>query len=146
MQLAVAGAEGRVFAPILSVGHASPFGDFASVTYMGYVPDQDLPALYSGATAVLLPSLYEGFGLGVLEAMACGAPVIASGTTSFPEVVGEAGISVDPTDPNGIAEAMRQISEEDALAPPLRPRGRQRAKQFTWDESARRIQKLVESL
>ena len=136
--LAIAGTEGKVFAP---AGHA------LSVTCnMGYVPDADLPALYSDAVAVLMPSLYEGFGLTALEAMACGTPVIASNRTSFPEVVGDAGVLVDPNDATAIAEAMRRIVEDATLLESLQEQGLNRARQFSWDESARRIQALVESL
>ncbi len=139
--LAIAGTKGTVFARAdRSVGHAS------SVTYLGYIPDSDLPALYSGAAAVLVPSLYEGFGLAALEAMACGAPVIASNDTSFPEVVGDAGILVNPNDPDAIGEAMRQMIEDRALADQLRDRGLKRAKQSKWGEAARQIQQLVENL
>lgn len=136
--LMMAGAEGTVFAP---VSHA-----VRSTYDLGYVPDSDLPALYSGATAVILPSLYEGFGLTALEAMACGTPVIASNTTSFPEVVGGAAIMANPIDPIEIANAMCHVVEDRVLADTLRERGLRRAKQFSWDDSAQRILALVESL
>ncbi len=126
--LAIAGEKGKVFAE--SAGHAS------SVTYnaLGYVPDSDLPALYAGSIAALTTSLYEGSGLTALEAMACGAPVIASNTTAFPEVTGDAALLVDPLNSNELADAMQNIIEDKSLANTLRERGFQRAAQFTWDE------------
>ncbi len=139
--LAIAGEKGKVFSD--SVGHA------LSVTYvqfLGYVPDSDLPALYSGASAVLTTSLYEGSGLTALEAMACGAPVIASNSTSFPEVTGNTALLVNPDHVEEIASAMQKIIEDPHLANTLRERGFQRSKQFTWDESARKTQSLLESL
>ena len=136
--LAIAGTDGSVFASVSRIDNPTyPFG---------YVPDSDLPALYSGASAVVVPSLYEGFGLAALEAMACGAPVIASNTSAFTETVGDAGILVQPDNVEEIADAMHRITEDRALANTLRERGLKRAKQFSWDESARRIQSLVESL
>lgn len=142
--LAIAGTEGIVFAPAGQIAK-SPEGD-NSIHKLGYVPDSDLPALYSGTSAVVVPSLYEGFGLSALEAMACGAPVIASNTSAFTETVGDAGILVQPDNTEEIADAMHRITKDRALANTLRERGLKRAKQFSWDESAHRIQSLVESL
>ena len=134
--LAIAGEKRKVFADV---------GQIANLTYkpLGYVPDSDLPALYAGATAVIVPSLYEGFGLTALEAMACGAPVIASNTAAFPEMVGEAALLINPNDSNKLADAMKNISENKTLANTLRERGLQRAAQFTWDESTRRTQEII---
>ena len=106
------------------------------VHFTGYVPDADLPALYGGATAFVFPSLYEGFGLPPLEAMACGTPVVTSNVSSLPEVVGDAALTVDPTDVKAIAEAINGILDNPALAADLRARGLARAKQFTWERTA----------
>jgi glycosyltransferase involved in cell wall biosynthesis len=106
------------------------------VQLVGYVDDADLPTLYSGATAFMYPSLYEGFGLTVLEAMACGTPVICSQTTSLPEVAGDAALQVDPLDVDQIASVTAQLVSDDALCCQLRERGLQRAAQFTWEASA----------
>ena len=103
---------------------------------LGYVPDEALPALYSGARAFVYPSLYEGFGLPPLEAMACGAPVIVSNRSSLPEVVGDAGLQVDALDVNGLAQAMSQVIEDDVLRASLRQRGMERAKGFSWRRCA----------
>ncbi len=107
------------------------------VTFTGYVPDADLPALYNGADLFCFPSLYEGFGLPVLEAMACGTPVVTSNTTSLPEVAGEAALLVDPYDVEDIAAAMQRVLTEPDLAHDLRERGLARAGQFSWEKTAR---------
>ena len=107
------------------------------VHFTGYIPEEDLPALYNGADLFLFPSLYEGFGLPVLEAMACGTPVVTSNVSSLPEVAGEAAILVDPYDVKAIAEAMRQVLEDPELAAELREKGLERASQFTWERTAR---------
>ncbi len=117
-----------------------------SVTFTGYVADEDLPALYSGADLFCFPSLYEGFGLPVLEAMACGTPVITSNTSSLPEVAGEAALLVDPYNLQDITAAMRQVLEEPGLAEDLRQRGLQRAAGFTWEETARRTIAVYEQV
>ncbi|MEA3459496.1 MAG: glycosyltransferase family 1 protein, partial [Chloroflexota bacterium] len=92
------------------------FGLEGKVTFTGWVPEEDKPALYSGARAFIFPSLYEGFGLPVLEAMTCGTPVIASDRTSLPEVVGEGGILVNPEDAEGMVEAMEVLLDDDFRA------------------------------
>ena len=111
---------------------------------LGRIIDADLPALYSGATCFVYPSIYEGFGLPVLEAMACGTPVIASNTTSLPEVIGEAGLQVDPYDVNEIAAAIENIVEDKELQKDLRHRGLQQAKQFTWERTAKMTWDVLE--
>ncbi|MBC7226910.1 MAG: glycosyltransferase family 4 protein [Thermoflexales bacterium] len=108
------------------------------VHFTGYVPDEDLPALYSAADLFVFPSLYEGFGLPVLEAMACGVPVVCSNTSSLPEVAGDAALLVDPADVRALAEAMERVLADEALRATLRTRGLERARQFTWEATARR--------
>jgi len=114
------------------------------VHFTGYVPDKDLPVLYSAADLFVFPSLYEGFGLPVLEAMACGTPVVTSNSTSLPEVAGEAALLVDPYDVEAIAEAMMRVLSDPELAADLRQRGLARAKQFTWEKTARETIKVYE--
>jgi glycosyltransferase involved in cell wall biosynthesis len=101
----------------------------------GHVPDEDLGAVLTGASAFVYPSLYEGFGLPVLEAMQCGAPVVTSNTSSLPEVVGHAAICVDPTDEDALAQAMTNVLVNSDLATELRRRGFERAKRFTWQRT-----------
>lgn len=97
-----------------------------------FVPESDLVALYNAATLFVYPSLYEGFGLPILEAMACGVPVIASNTSSLPEVVGDAGLLVPPRDPEAWAQAICLILTDEQLSEELAERGLQRAREFTW--------------
>jgi len=132
--LVIVGQKGWDFADLFARVRALELED--QVLFTGYVPDDDLPALYSGAEAFVLPSLYEGFGLPVLEAMACGAPVITSTVTSLPEVVGDAALLVDPTDTDALAGALAQICTDAALRQRLRLAGLARAAQFSWRRCA----------
>lgn len=117
-----------------------------SVILTGYVPESDLPALYSGATCFVYPSIFEGFGLPPLEAMQCGTPVIIGNRTSLPEVVGDAALAVDPFDVTSIAGAIEQILNKPALRDELRVRGLERAKMFDWHETARRTLRVYEQV
>jgi alpha-1,3-rhamnosyl/mannosyltransferase len=104
---------------------------------LGYVPDRLRPALLTGARAFVYPSLYEGFGLPPLEAMACGAPIVASHVSSLPEVVGDAALLVDPEDVQALAGAIERIWRDHALRADLRARGLARAREFSWHRTAR---------
>jgi glycosyltransferase involved in cell wall biosynthesis len=106
------------------------------VQFRGFVPDGQLPAWYSACDLFAYPSLYEGFGLPVLEAMACGAPVLTSNVSALPEVVGDAAVTVDPSSVEAIAEGMKQILTNVELADDLGHRGLYRAKNFTWARTA----------
>ncbi len=106
------------------------------VKFTGYVPDEDLPGIYRGATAFLFPSLYEGFGLPVLEAMACGTPVITSNISSMPEVAGNAAILVDPYDVSEMSAAIGHVLGDPALHEALTNAGINRASAFNWDATA----------
>ena len=117
-----------------------------SVVMTGYVPESDLPALYSGALCFIYPSFFEGFGLPPLEAMKCGTPVIVGNATSLPEVVGEAGLKVDPFDVSAIAWAMDQLIKDAELRQELREKGLARAKLFDWKETARRTLAVYEQV
>lgn len=107
-----------------------------SVIRPGFVSDEELAVLYSATTCFVFPSMYEGFGLPPLEAMACGAPVVASDRSSIPEVVGDAGLLVDPTEPEALADAIESVVLSPDAAADLRRRGMERARQFTWRRSA----------
>jgi len=109
------------------------------VRFLGYMPDEMLAVLYRLAAVFVFPSLYEGFGLPPLEAMACGTPVVTSNVSSLPEVVGDAAVLVDPTDPSSIAEGIRQVLTDPALAARLRARGLARAAEFSWERSVAQI-------
>ncbi len=106
------------------------------VRFLGRVPEDDLPGLYSAATAFVYPSLYEGFGLPPLEAMGCGCPVVTSNVSSLPEVVGNAALLVDPSSEQDIASALRAVLDDDCLRGSLRARGLERAKLFSWRRCA----------
>jgi glycosyltransferase involved in cell wall biosynthesis len=113
-----------------------------SVRFLGMVDEVDLPALYTGASVFVFPSLLEGFGLPVLEAMACGAPVVCSDTSSLPEVAGDAAVLCDPTDVSALAAAIDRVLADGDLRVTLRQRGLARAAGFTWEETARRFAQL----
>jgi glycosyltransferase involved in cell wall biosynthesis len=113
------------------------FNVIEDVVFAGYLPDALLPAVYANARALACLSLYEGFGLPVIEAMACGVPVVASSTSSFPEIVGDAGILVDPQDVSAQAEALVDICTDDARSRELSTKARERARLFSWNEVAR---------
>jgi glycosyltransferase involved in cell wall biosynthesis len=116
------------------------------VIFTGYVLDEDLPALYNAADLFVYPSLYEGFGLPPLESMACGTPVITSNTSSLPEVVGDAGIMIDPHNVNGLADAMHEVLTNDGLREDMIKKGLERAKMFSWEKCARETLKVYEEV
>lgn len=116
------------------------------VHFPGYIADADLPALYSAATLFIYPSLYEGFGLPALEAMACGTPVIASNQSSLPEVVGNAGLLVDPRDVGAIAASMTHLLEDANRRQELSALGLQQAARFTWPEMGAKLLNLYKKV
>lgn len=118
----------------------------SDIRYLGFVPENDLPILYSGADVFFYPSLYEGFGLPLLEAMACGCPVVASNVSSIPEVVGKAGLLIDPFKSRDLAKAILHLAEDDAFRNELVKKGLGRAKLFTWRETARNTLELYHKL
>jgi glycosyltransferase involved in cell wall biosynthesis len=135
LYLVVAGGKGwfseHVFARVEALG----LGD--RVLFPGYVPEEEKVLWYNAATCFCYPSLYEGFGLLPLEAMACGVPVITSDVSSLPEVVGDAGVTVPPGDPAALCEALRRLTVNPALRAELAQEGRARARRFSWAEAAR---------
>jgi glycosyltransferase involved in cell wall biosynthesis len=108
------------------------------VTFIGRVAEADLPGLYRGALALAFPSLYEGFGLPVIEAMACGCPVLTSNTTSLPEVAGDAAVLVDPTSVQAIAEGISAVCNDELLRADMIRKGYLQAASFSWDEVVRK--------
>jgi len=109
------------------------------VVFTGFVAGEELPGLYAGASAFVFPSLYEGFGIPLLEAMASGTPACVANTSSLPEVAGDAALLFDPRDPCDIADAMHRLVTDDVLRARLRARGLQRCKEFTWERSAQGV-------
>lgn len=118
----------------------------ARVRFLGRVPDDELVALYRGAAAYVDATLYEGFGYQILEAMACGAPVVASSLTSIPEVVGDAGVVCDPRDPDAIAAALGRVLTSPELAAGMRERGFVQASQFTWERTGSAFGAVLDDL
>ncbi|MFW3616925.1 glycosyltransferase family 4 protein [Billgrantia antri] len=115
------------------------------VKFMGNVTEDELPSLYKGARGLLFPSLYEGFGLPVLEAMACGTPVITSNCTSLPEVAGDAAMLIDPLDTQELQDAIERLEQDTSLRDELVAKGFDRAKLFTWEKTAQKVQEVLDS-
>jgi len=113
--------------------------------FPGYVADEDMPSLYNAASLVAFPSLCEGFGFVAVEAMACGVPVVTSNVSSLPEVVGDAGVLVNPRSVEGITEALQRALTDSALRADLRRRGLLRVREFTWEKTAQRMLKVYEA-
>jgi len=133
-RLLVVGGQGWLFDQVqAAVEEAGVAND---VTFAGYVPAADLPPLYSGAACALMPSLYEGFGFPVLEAMACGAPVVCSNASSLPEVAGGAALLVPSTDDEALAGAVARVLREPGLAAGMREQGLAQARKFRWARCA----------
>jgi glycosyltransferase involved in cell wall biosynthesis len=140
LTLVLAGRPGWLAGPILARARELA----GLVLLLDYVPDADLPGLYSGAAAFAFPSLYEGFGFPVLEAMACGAPVVCANTSSLPELAGDAALLVDPTDTAALAEALRRAVLDPDLRAGLIARGREQVQRFSWDRAAREALRVLE--
>ncbi|MFU2210350.1 glycosyltransferase family 4 protein [Solidesulfovibrio sp. C21] len=129
--LVLAGGRDRLFAAFHEAMRRDGAGE--GIVFAGSVAQDDLPALYSGAAAFVYPTFGEGFGLPVAEAMACGAPVVASSAPAVPEVAGEAALLVDPSDTEGLAAALGRVLTDPELAAMLRQKGLDRARELTWD-------------
>lgn len=140
LELLVIGPRGEVFAEQES-GNVQ-----TNVRYLGYVPDEHLPALYSSAFALVYPSLYEGFGLPVLEAMACGVPVIASDIAPLRELVGQAGLLVKVDHADSLVDGIRALVESPNLRMTLGSNGIRRAQSYTWDRAAQKMQQIIHGL
>jgi glycosyltransferase involved in cell wall biosynthesis len=137
LQLVIAGSKGWMYAPVFET--VTHLGLQGSVIFPDFFADDDLPALYAGATAFVYPSLYEGFGLPVAEAMACGAPVVTSNASSLPEVAADAALYFDPRDVEGMAAQICRVLSDEGLRADLRARGFAQARKFSWDMAAREL-------
>ncbi len=135
--LVIVGGKGWLEDPIYEAIRSTGMTDYVHMT--GFADDADLPALYSQALITALPSLYEGFGIPVLESMACGTPVLTSNVSSLPEVAGDAAIMVAPNDQDAITGALEQMITDAALRADLSRRGLERAQMFTWAAAARQL-------
>jgi glycosyltransferase involved in cell wall biosynthesis len=144
LRLVIAGGKGWLYEEIFAT--VERLGLEEKVVFPGFVADEHLPALYNLADLFVFPSLYEGFGLPPLEALACGTPVITSDASSLPEVVGQAGLMVEATDVEALAQAMKQVLEDDALQEEMIARGLEQARKFTWQKAASRLLNLYKKL
>ena len=136
LDLVALGRPRRTARPVRLEALAAELGIAASVKLPGDVAYADLPAVYTAASALVFPSVYEGFGMPLLEAMACGCPVVTSSVSSLPEVAGEAALLVDPSAPAALAAAIERVLTGEALAVRLREAGFERAASFTWERTA----------
>lgn len=142
ISLVIVGKKGWLYEDILAA--PKKYGVEGRVKFLDFVPDKDLPGLYTNASCFVLPSLYEGFGLPVLEAMSYGIPVVISSTSSLPEIAGEAGIYVDPTSVSSIASGMHQALSEPGVNRQARiTKGKKRVGLFTWDKAAKQVMDVL---
>jgi glycosyltransferase involved in cell wall biosynthesis len=141
-QLVIVGRKLWLANEIFDEVKRQPWADDIILT--GYVTDEDLPALYRAARALVYPSLFEGFGLPPLEAMACGTPVVTSDVSSLPEVTGGAALLIDPNDERALAAALIEIVSDERLRAELREKGIAQAKKFTWREAAEKTLSLYQ--
>jgi len=137
LKLVIAGGKGWLYDGVFA--RVEELGLENEVIFPGFVADEDLPALYNLAELFVFPSLYEGFGLPPLEAMACGTPVVISDRPSLPEVVGEAGLMVEATDGQELARAMEQVLTDENLRREMREKGLKQAEKFTWEAAAGKL-------
>lgn len=140
-QLIIAGEQGWNFdreQAVQGIRHRE------AVRFIGFVPDEDMPALYSAASLFVFPTLYEGFGIPILEAQACGVPVLTSKCSSLTEVGGDGAFYVDPYDAGSISEEIQAVLADPALAEKLVQQGLQNVKRFSWESSARRLDEIIE--
>lgn len=144
LQLVIAGRKGWLYGAILAKVKALGLTD--RVVFTGYVADADLPALLSGARLFAFPSLYEGFGLPVIEAMSCGLPVVCSEGSSLPEVAGDAALLVDPLNTAALAAAMTRLLTDESLRANLITHGYRQAGRFSWERAARQVMDVIKEL
>ncbi|MBF0170344.1 MAG: glycosyltransferase family 4 protein [Nitrospinae bacterium] len=144
LQLVICGKKGWLYDDILAAYHR--IRRDSEIVLTNYVDEADRLRLYQHARTFLFPTLYEGFGMPVLEAMACGAPVITSNVSSFPEICGDAALLVDPYDVQGIADAILSLEESPDLRASLRAKGLERAALYTWRETAARTLDVYRSV
>ena len=144
IHLVIAGGRGWLDAPIYETVKSANMEAF--VHLIGFADDEDLPALYSAATCFAYPSLYEGFGLPVLEAMACETPVLTSNVSSMPEAAGEAAILVDPFDTRSISHELGRMINDSQLQESLVSKGIEHVKTFSWQKSAQKLKEIYSKM
>jgi glycosyltransferase involved in cell wall biosynthesis len=144
VHLLIVGKKGWLYEPLFAQVHQ--LGLEERVHFAGYVPQEDLPALITAARAFVLPSLYEGFGLPILEAMACGTPVICSNVSSLPEVAGDAAILVDPLDSTQLVGALSRVLDDDRLCHQLAQKGLRQVMRFSWVKCAQETLRILQAV
>jgi glycosyltransferase involved in cell wall biosynthesis len=143
IQLLIAGASGWKTSSIHNLYDELGLTE-KEVKFLGYVPDEDMNRLYSGARLFVFPSIYEGFGIPALEALSSGTPLIVSDRSSLPEVAGDAGVQLDPYDVEGWRAAISEVMADSELQHRMSGQGIEQAKRFSWEESARKTLKVLE--
>jgi glycosyltransferase involved in cell wall biosynthesis len=142
--LVVAGKKGWLYESVFE--KVEKLGLKNKVIFTDFIPEDEVSTLIQGATLFVMPSFWEGFGMPALEAMAMGTPVVVSNVASLPEVVGEAGILVDPYDTQKMAEAIKNVLESKSLYNKLREKGLKRARKFTWQRCAKKSLEVLENV
>ena len=142
MCLVIVGQQDKIFQESTLSEAVRSMGLSSDVVFTGGVSEKDLAVLYNGALVLVYPAFAEGFGLPVLEAMACGTPVITSNTTSLPEVVGDAAVLINPRDHGEIARGLEQVLADEALRGALSAKGLRRSKTFAWEKAAQQTVQL----
>ncbi|MDE3089741.1 MAG: glycosyltransferase family 4 protein [Chloroflexota bacterium] len=143
LRLVIVGKRGWLYDAIFA--RAKELNLQSRISFLDYVPAVDLPALISGARVLAFPSLHEGFGLPVLEAQACGTPVVTSLTSSLPEAAGDGALFVDPLDVDAIAGALQRALTDEAIRSKLIAHGFENVKRFSWEQSARQVLRVIET-
>jgi glycosyltransferase involved in cell wall biosynthesis len=143
-KLAIFGTRGWLWQPVIEKIKSVEGNNIAK--YYDYADKADLPAIIAGAKLLTLPSLYEGFGLPPLEAMASGVPVVVSNISSLPEIAGDAGVLVDPNSVDDIADGLLKVLTDPNLRQKMIVKGLERAKEFSWESTARKTLEVIESL
>ncbi len=144
MRLVLVGGKGWLYEDIFA--SVERLGLAQNVIFPGYIAEADLPAVYNLATVFAYPSLYEGFGIPPLEAMACGTPVVCSNSSSLPEIAGDAALLIDPTDTEALADALQRALSDESLRADLRRRGVAQAQRFSWPAAAQKLLAAYNSL
>jgi len=144
IDLVIIGKKGWLYEPILK--KPGELGISDKVKFLDFISDEELPSFYQHAMCYVLPSLYEGFGLPVLEAMQYGCPVITSNVSSLPEAGGDAALYVDPENVSDIAEKIVQMIENTSLRKSLIAKGHEHVKQFSWEKTAKKTLEVLENL
>lgn len=144
VHLVIVGGRGWLDSPIYQT--VADLGLNERIHFVGFARDEDLPAIYSAATGLAYPSLYEGFGFPVLEAMACGIPVVTSKVSSIPEVAGDAALLVDPYDVDDLTDALRRLLADSQLRGDLVKRGFEQAARFTWAQAAQQLKNIYDRM